>query len=117
MALQSTSPLTEALSSAGYQIRLVTEPKGTILAAKESRADLAVVDLRQSREESLWWVVEMLESDPVTAKVPLVALAESAALEPERRRYLAERDVHVLPHLFAPRDLLSLVGERLSERH
>ena len=109
--------VSEALSGAGYQIRLVTDAKATIRAAKESGADLAVVDLRERSKPSMWWVLELIESDPVTAGIPLVALADPASLNAELQRHLADRHVRVLPQPFVPADLLSLLAHALHAQH
>ena len=82
-----------------------------------SGADLAVVDLRERSKPSMWWVLELIESDPVTAGIPLVALADPASLNAERQRHLADRHVRVLPQPFVPADLLSLLAHALHAQH
>ncbi len=102
-----------SLAGAGYQARLVTDAREALAAAQQCHADAAIVNLRLNREPSMWWVLEVLESDPATAGIPLVALAEPASLKPDRRQYLVERRVRLLPLPVSTDDLLALLARTL----
>jgi CheY-like chemotaxis protein len=102
----------EALIGAGYRARLVTDARGAIGAAKESSADIAVVDLRES---SMWRVLDVLESDPATARIHVLALT-GPALNAEDQRYLAGKRVQVIAQPFVAKDLLLQLAQALRER-
>lgn len=104
--------INKAISSAGYQVRLVTEPREVIAAAQEGRADAAIVNLRLDRDPSMWWVLEVIECE----SVPIIALGDAALLSPGERRRLEERRVEVVPLSSAPQQLLALLARIFNPR-
>lgn len=105
----------QTLTDLGYQVRVVTDARQVVDAAKDSRADAAVIHVALHREPSTWWVVEVLKTDPATALMPLLALAEPASVKPDRARYLAERHVRVLAESPAPEALQLALQDALRE--
>lgn len=107
--------VSSTLTDAGSLVRVVTDARRVLSAAKESPTDAVIADLRLEREPSMWWVLEVLETDPATAGTPLAVLAESASLTPDRRRYLAERRVRLLTQPFTPEELVSVLRGALAD--
>jgi DNA-binding response OmpR family regulator len=95
------------LIDAGYVVRLITDPRQAVEAAKESRADAVILNLGLEREPSTWWVLESLAADAETTATPVLALVEPASLRPDRQRYLAARRVRALTAPVTFEDLLS----------
>lgn len=111
----SNAGMSQTLIDFGYQVRPVTDARQVLDAAKESRADAVLIDLAWRGEPSMWWVFEVLKTDPATARIPLVALTEADALKPDRARYLAERRVRVLTQPTARDTLQSVLQDALRE--
>lgn len=83
--------------------------------AKDVGADAVILNLRFDRETSIWWVVEALAADPSTRTIPLIVCIDPSALQPDRRRYLAERRARLLLLPFTPEELLNVLERALRE--
>jgi CheY-like chemotaxis protein len=97
-------------------VRLVTDAREALAAAKESHADVIIVNLQSNRERSMWWVLDLLASDCALNTIPVVALAESSSMTAEHHRVISERGVALLSPSFSTQELLSLVAVVLRGR-
>lgn len=105
--------ISNAMSSHGYHVRLVTDAREALAAAKESRADVILVNLTSNRERSMWWVLDVLAADSVVQTIPVIALTGSSAVNADQHRVISERGVALLSPSFTSQDLLRLVAATL----
>lgn len=92
----SSGALTQTLTDLRYEVRSVADARQVIDAAKDCRADAVVIHLASRWVPSMWWALEVLRSDPATARLPIVAVTTADALDVHRPQYLAERKVHIV---------------------
>lgn len=93
--------VTQMLAELGYQVRSVADARQVVAAAKENRADAVLIHLSKEREPSMWWALEILQSDATTARLPVVVLTGPQPVENDRARYLAGRNVRIVTTLTA----------------
>jgi CheY-like chemotaxis protein len=108
--------VSSTMSQKGYHVRLVTDAREALAAAKESHADLIIVNLKSNRERSMWWVLDLLASDGAVNTIPVVALAEPSAITAEHHRVISERGVALLSPSFSTQELLTLIAVVLRGR-
>lgn len=99
------------LVDAGYDVHVAHDVTSARTRAQETHPDLVIVDIKQARERSWWGVLEAFAADPAFGE--LVVLFEPVSLTPDRRRYLAEKDVRFLVLPFTPEELLAAVERAL----
>ncbi len=108
--------ISQTMSHAGYHVRLVGDARQTLAAARESHADAVIVDLTDGIERPPEWVFDLLAADAATAGIPAVVLLDPTSIGADRRRFLDERGVCVLPASFTPQDLLKAIAATLNDR-
>jgi two-component system, OmpR family, response regulator VicR len=84
---------------------------------KDAQPDLVILDLMMGREQTGWAVLQLLQEDPSTARIPVILCS---AAEPALRRYACRMNgaatVEAIAKPFDVDHLLGLIA-RLLEQH
>lgn len=119
LLLGEESPINElirqSLVDAGYNTHVVRDARKALRSAKETEADLVIVDLKTDREPTSWWVLEAFAADPAVGGKSILALVDASSLPQERRQQLAQQRVRLLLFPFTPEELLTIVERALRE--
>jgi CheY-like chemotaxis protein len=107
------SLMAELLRERGWEAIICREAEGAFHRVKETQPDLVVLDVRMSRPESGWMILELLTLDPETGRIPVIVC--SAALDDLRSKeaWLNEHGIAILPKPFDIDDLYQAVDSAL----
>jgi two-component system response regulator BaeR len=100
----------------GYDVTLTIPKPGIIEWIKEHKPDLVILDLMFWGEDLGWQLIQELEMDRATAKIPIIICTSAAERKlREREGWLAERNVQVIYKPFNINELLLAVQQKLGE--
>jgi CheY-like chemotaxis protein len=101
----------------GYEVVSSTHWIQSYEFIKDAQPDLVILDLMMGREQTGWAVLQLLQEDPSTARIPVILCS---AAEPALRRYacrmIGTAAVEAIAKPFDVDHLLGLIA-RLLEQH
>ena len=104
----------------GYEPRLWQVGTDPVLLIQQAQPDMVILDVRIRSSEDGWAVLERLQEDPATARIPVLVCSadvmalQHRAVELRARGYAALAKPFVFTDLFAALTLL-LAPARISE--
>ncbi len=108
--------LSEALARQGYEVHAEQQHAAALRCVRSVQPAVVVLDLVWQGQPDGWAILEQLQQDPTTQRVPVIlTTAADMRLRP-RRRWLRDHGVHVLLKPFALSALLEAVAARMAEQ-
>ena len=105
----------QLLSDEGYTVMLTAQPPGAPDEVARLRPDLIILDFLHGREPQGWRLLQALQQDPATARIPTPLIATGANREvQEHAAWLEAHRVPVLHKPFDLEELLTLVKDLLA---
>jgi CheY-like chemotaxis protein len=96
---------------------LAVEDAATAVAAlKHARPDAALLDVRPSGKRSGWDVLEQLQAEPDTRTIPVVIWSGDGHCLDEKRAWLADHRIRLLPKPFDLDELYACLDQALDAR-
>jgi two-component system, cell cycle response regulator DivK len=83
----------------GYEVLEAAGGTEAVRLSRENRPDLVILDMVMSTPDG-WTVTDMLKHDPLTSRIPIIALTVSHAAEDQERAREAGADSYLIKPCF-----------------
>ena len=108
--LATLALLHDVLAPEGYRVACASTTGAGLIALRQERPDLIILDLRLETPDAGWRLLERLRAAPATAAVPIIVCSADCRALSERAAELRSRRCATLQKPFTLDDLLGLVA-------
>jgi len=108
--------LKELFSVQGWDVLSLSEGRGAAAWLKRNRPDVVLLDIYLERPISGWTILQELKMDPATRAIPVVILSGAEDGLGDKRDWLAEHGIPVVPKPFDTYDLCQTVKAALEHK-
>ena len=105
--------MTELLGEEGYETVICKESRDVHKLVRTKQPALVILDVRMEHPETGWSILEMLQLDRATTRIPVIVCSADAQFLRAKEEHLRERGYDTLEKPFNLEDLLQKVEAAL----
>ena len=105
--------MTELLGEEGYETVICKESRDVHKLVRTKQPALVILDIRMEHPETGWSILEMLQLDRATTRIPVIVCSADAQFLRSKEEHLRQRGYDTLEKPFNLEDLLQKVEAAL----
>jgi CheY-like chemotaxis protein len=107
--------VSELLEERGWETVMLHEGNTAFVKIKQEQPSLVILDIRMEQPDTGWRVLNLLMLDPETRAIPVIMCSADWTELDQKREWLNERGVQVLPRPFEVEDLYDSIEKALAD--
>lgn len=104
------------LEQEGYQVLLADDGEKGLALIKESKPDIALIDLMMPNKDG-FSLMKSLKEDPSLSKIPIIILTNLDDAETAEKTADFDAAFYLIKSQYSPTDVVNIVGEVLDSGH